>query len=311
MSGSAQAGAATSRIAEPGLTVAAVARRLGVSPSTLRTWDRRYGLGPTNHAGGTHRRYSALDLARLRYMQALVRSGVTVAEAAALAVVWEGAESPAQMLDPGVSAPSPELASASATALVRGLGAAAAALDSRAMARLLRTSLLDRGAVWTWDEVLCPVLVSVGRSWERTGRGVEVEHLLSQVAGAELTSAVERSEPRSVRPALLACAPEETHALPLFALAAALAERGVEPQVLGPRTPVDALASAVRRVGPSAVFVWAYLPVDRPDLLLALPAVRPSPVVIAGGPGWPTDLPPGIGRATDISSAVTTMLRAA
>ena len=29
---------------QPRLTVAAVARRLGVAPATLRTWDRRYGL---------------------------------------------------------------------------------------------------------------------------------------------------------------------------------------------------------------------------------------------------------------------------
>src|SRR4051794_24186693 len=32
---------------EPTLPVASVARRLGVAPSTLRTWDRRYGLGPS------------------------------------------------------------------------------------------------------------------------------------------------------------------------------------------------------------------------------------------------------------------------
>ncbi|MGI9196332.1 MAG: MerR family transcriptional regulator, partial [Candidatus Nanopelagicales bacterium] len=44
-------------LAEPlGLTVAAVARRLGVAPATLRTWDRRYGVGPTEHAAGSHRR---------------------------------------------------------------------------------------------------------------------------------------------------------------------------------------------------------------------------------------------------------------
>ena len=47
------------------LTVAAVARRLGVAPATLRTWDRRYGLGPGTHLAGSHRRYSAEDLARL------------------------------------------------------------------------------------------------------------------------------------------------------------------------------------------------------------------------------------------------------
>ena len=38
------------------LPVAAVARRLGVAPATLRTWDRRYGLGPSVHAPGAHRR---------------------------------------------------------------------------------------------------------------------------------------------------------------------------------------------------------------------------------------------------------------
>jgi len=46
------------------LTVSAVAHRLGVAPATLRTWARRYGLGPSEHSAGEHRRYSAADLAR-------------------------------------------------------------------------------------------------------------------------------------------------------------------------------------------------------------------------------------------------------
>ena len=37
----------------PALTVAAVARRLGVAPATLRTWDRRYRLGPSAHLAGS------------------------------------------------------------------------------------------------------------------------------------------------------------------------------------------------------------------------------------------------------------------
>ncbi len=35
-----------------GLGVASVARRLGIAPGTLRTWDRRYGVGPTSHVSG-------------------------------------------------------------------------------------------------------------------------------------------------------------------------------------------------------------------------------------------------------------------
>src|SRR5512142_3007033 len=71
---------------EPRLTVAAVARRLGVAPATLRTWDRRYGLGPTEHEQGTRRRYSAEDLRRLELMRRLTLEGVAPAEAARLAV---------------------------------------------------------------------------------------------------------------------------------------------------------------------------------------------------------------------------------
>jgi DNA-binding transcriptional MerR regulator/methanogenic corrinoid protein MtbC1 len=67
------------------LTVAAVARRLGVAPSTLRTWDRRYGLGPSAHTAGSHRRYSAADLARLVVMRRLTGEGVPPAEAAQIA----------------------------------------------------------------------------------------------------------------------------------------------------------------------------------------------------------------------------------
>src|SRR5690606_18756745 len=70
----------------PSLTVAAVARRLGVAPATLRTWDRRYGLGPSEHLAGSHRRYSAQDVARLLVMRRLTLEGVAPSEAARAAL---------------------------------------------------------------------------------------------------------------------------------------------------------------------------------------------------------------------------------
>ncbi|WP_051196762.1 MerR family transcriptional regulator [Jonesia quinghaiensis] len=66
----------------PALSVAAVAQRLGVAPSTLRTWDRRYGLGPSAHALGSHRRYTAQDVARLMVMRTWVLRGASGSEAA-------------------------------------------------------------------------------------------------------------------------------------------------------------------------------------------------------------------------------------
>ncbi|QGV82376.1 MerR family transcriptional regulator [Streptomyces ficellus] len=64
------------------MTTGAVARLLGVSPVTLRSWDRRYGLGPADRRAGGHRRWRPADLAVLREMCRLTASGVPPAEAA-------------------------------------------------------------------------------------------------------------------------------------------------------------------------------------------------------------------------------------
>src|SRR6185437_10555364 len=60
----------------------AVARRLGVAVTTLRTWHQRYGLGPSLHEPGQHRRYTEQDIERLERMQRLIAAGVAPGEAA-------------------------------------------------------------------------------------------------------------------------------------------------------------------------------------------------------------------------------------
>ncbi|GAA2287228.1 hypothetical protein GCM10010234_28810 [Streptomyces hawaiiensis] len=53
-----------------------------MAPTTVRTWDRRYGLGPDAHTGGRHRRWTPADVARLERMCALTATGIPPAEAA-------------------------------------------------------------------------------------------------------------------------------------------------------------------------------------------------------------------------------------
>lgn len=307
-----------------GLTVAAVARQLGVAPATLRTWDRRYGLGPTEHASGAHRRYTAADLARLEHMRRLVIAGVPPADAAREANAGSvqaatDSEEPANLLRPdgarwnrarpaleGRAGGGRVVALPGATPAVRGLARAAVSLDGHACSGIVDDNIARHGVIWTWDHLIVPVLIGVGERWENSGSGIEIEHLLSASIGASL-SATARSlqEPVSSRAVLLACAPDELHVLPLMATAAALAEEGVSARMLGDRLPLSALEEAVRRTGPAAVLVWAQLPGSAAAADLArLPNYRPTPTILIGGPGWFGDVPTGISRVSSLQDAV-------
>ncbi len=293
--------------AEP-LTVAAVARRLGVAPATLRTWDRRYGLGPSEHAAGTRRRYSAADVARLDRMRRLTRSGVSAADAARAALQ----DRPVAARRRSRAGGGRVLALPGAVEAARGLAAASMALDAAAVSAILREALAEHGVVPVWDDLVVPVLTSIGDRWQATQRGVDVEHLLSECVIGALGSVTARLPRPAGRPVLLASAPEEMHALPLHALAAALAERGAASRVLGARVPADALADAYRRLGPPALFVWSQSPdTGSTRLLTDLPVLRPRPDLVVGGPGWPSELPPRTVRSLTLVDARDRMLAAA
>ncbi len=47
-----------------------------MAPTTVRSWDRRYGLGPDAQTGGRRRRWTAGDVARLERMCALTAAGL-------------------------------------------------------------------------------------------------------------------------------------------------------------------------------------------------------------------------------------------
>jgi len=106
----------------PALSVSAVASRLGVAPSTLRTWDRRYALGPSDHTRGSHRRYTGTDIARLMIMRRLTLEGVAPAEAARIALATAvDEEMPLSLLsDGGTYLPSVPISAHSSGAIPNG-----------------------------------------------------------------------------------------------------------------------------------------------------------------------------------------------
>jgi DNA-binding transcriptional MerR regulator len=266
---------------EESLTVSAVARRLGVAPATLRTWDRRYGIGPSKHNVGTHRRYSATDLMRLAAMSRLILAGVAPKEAAlkALKLNFKNGDAAIEKI-----CREPE----EQGDLVSLLYKSALKLDQLKIETLIRNSISEIGVEATWLEVISPLLITVGDDWVRTGDGIEVEHFLSEILKKILSENFGNiSKPKNARPVLLACVGNEMHSLALTALAAVLAEAKVDCIFLGARTPQAALNQVVLKSAPSAIFLWAQLSENADHTFVTkLPTIRPAPRVLLGGPGW-------------------------
>ncbi|MET9229946.1 MerR family transcriptional regulator [Lentzea sp. NPDC003310] len=257
-------------------TPRAVAGMLGIAPTTLRTWDQRYGLGPSVRTDGGHRRYEDADVEVLRRMVVLTSQGVSAAAAAVLA-----------RQEPVAPPRGPRTPISPADALVaqRSLLTAAKRLDEPLMSDLAAKLLYDHGVISAWEHVFVPALVELGEMVVGSGQGVEIEHLASGSVLHALRGIPRTSSP-GVLAALLSCAPDEQHWLALEALGAALSEEGCMWANLGARVPAEALCDAVDRLRPTVVLVWAH----RPDLALRVPldelGTRSGAVIAVAGSGW-------------------------
>ncbi|MEY4657780.1 MAG: hypothetical protein RL466_593 [Actinomycetota bacterium] len=263
---------------EEKLTVAAVARRIGVAPATLRTWDRRYGLGPSEHVEGEHRKYCPSDLAKLTMMRRLIVAGVSPSDAAEQAREFEGEVKLSKIVK------EIEVREDVVDAIHKGLQA----FDRAFIEATLEREITKHGIESAWSDVIVPTLFLIGEEWEVHQSGIEIEHLFSEILKKILHQrVVELKRPINARPVLLAAVGEELHSLALHALAAALCERNVETYVLGARTPLSALSAMVSRCAPPAIFLWAQLPKNAEEKYWReIPAIRPAPRVVIGGPGW-------------------------
>jgi DNA-binding transcriptional MerR regulator len=294
-----------------------------VAPTTIRSWDRRYGLGPTAHTDGRHRRWTAVDVARLERMCALTASGLPPAEAARLALDEAGPDassftgSPARSPQPaarGRSRAGTGLRLGDVRQECKGLARAALRLDATALDELLRAAVEEHGLIAAWTEVIMPTLQAVGRKWESSGeRYVEVEHFLSwHVSGALRRHSPSVAADRPGATTLLACVPAENHTLPLEVLAAALAERGLPVRMFGGALPVASLVAAVRRTGPAVVGLWAQsrTTASRPlaqhvaAIEWGVRGARRKPLVLTLGPGWAGQTAPGLPHPSGLAEAV-------
>ena len=281
---------ATSAHADRSRTVSSVADELGVSASTLRTWERRYGLGPERREAGSRRRYQSEDVERLRAMVNHMHAGLPAAEAAKRALADVSARPASGPLN---------AAQLRSVALADNLPRLEAALEA---------AVASHGLVHTWsrfveptlkslrstpggDPVGCPPALMLLNAFQRVCRSVHLSRPARSLVGGD-------------RVALIADALHET---PAQVIGVALAWYGCDVRLLssenyGGVRAADRFREYVRAGVPALTVVLGHGPACA-DTVHELNARYGGPTIVVGADA-PDVLAPHVQRVRTISACV-------
>src|SRR5436190_521794 len=211
-----------------GIRTNAAAVMLGVSPNTLRSWERRYGFPQPHRSAGGHRQYSLSQIDALRLTLAETHNA-----SSAVSLARERGEGPSTHAR---------------------LIAAFAGFEEETVNRLLEESLGLRSVERTIEEVLLEALTA---AYEPEGNSAEYEFGWRHASG--WLSAQRRLAPPATRPEGVmifdASAPCDIDAVHAQALEVLLRRAGLRTLTLTPAVEINRLGRALRALDPRAVIL--------------------------------------------------------
>src|SRR4051794_34220638 len=220
-----------------GLNIAALSRRTGVAPDTLRKWEQRYQILRPSRTSGGQRRYDERDVARVEWLCERLREGYRISEAATLLGTADVAPT---------RAPQDHL---------QAILAAVDSGETSSVGLLVDQAFALHGVDTTLDEILHPLLKEIGDRWAAGDLSVAEEHLVSEAVRSRLGHLLADAGGGVHGSVVLACAPGEQHELGLMMLAIALRRDGWKVVYLGADTPFDAAVALAQRVSARLVAI--------------------------------------------------------
>lgn len=276
-----------------GLNIAALARRTGVAPDTLRKWEQRYGiLEPTRTTGG-QRRYSERDVARVLWLRARLEEGYRIGEAASLLGPIDATQS---------NSPAEQIGAIVAAAIAADQSRVGFLLD-----QVFALNTLDHAL----GEVVAPLVERIGAAWREGAMTIAQEHLVSEAIRARLAQLVADPTGGVRGIAVLTCAPGERHELGLMMAAIALRGDGWQIVYLGADTPLADALDLAHQLEARLLGISLALPERASDLEAAVAEVDANAMpIVLGGPGASAALAKRIGAMyadPDLAKTISAM----
>ena len=226
-----------------------VAEETGVPETTLRAWERRYGIPIPDRTASGYRLYGRKEIDQVLAMRRLCDGGISASDAAR-----QVHAAPVR----------PEEPNDGAAAARHAILDAVTKFDIDALERSLQQTLFFGDPLAILENIVEPVLFEIGTRWHRGELTVGQEHFASQRFGMLLRdlmrlASVDDAAPRVV----LAGFEDDDHELGLLSLATRFGHWGYRPIFLGARTPPNAVRIATKAVSAAIVALSVTLTPER------------------------------------------------
>ena len=260
-------------------SIGEVSRLTGLSPHTIRVWERRYGQPVPKRLPSGHRRYA--------------RSAVELLQAASELTTY--GYRPGKILDQPL-----KKLQALVTEERKTRGADQSEIIERALhaggndlRQQLQTSFREMGIRQSLNELVIPLLARIGQAWAEQTIDIHQEHILSEALEDVLRSTRMQlpvgKETDDGADLLLATLPGERHGLGLQLLALVASLEGSAPLILGVDLPLEEILQVSRQHPDAAVALSVSSAADVTTLTRQLQALRSilprETKLLAGGAG--------------------------
>jgi DNA-binding transcriptional MerR regulator/methylmalonyl-CoA mutase cobalamin-binding subunit len=266
-----------------------VSRRTGLTPHTIRVWERRYGAVIPERTETNRRLYSEGDIERLVLLHRAVLAGHSIGRIAGLP-----SEELERLMDlesgmgatdlsaiPGAPEPAPEETVSKALEAV-------AALDLDRLERTLYQAAASFSRPVLIERFVAPFLEKIGEQWHRGTLRIAQEHFASSVLRGFLSSIIRQTDVPEKAPLLLVATPAgQHHEFGALFVAATAASCGWRSLYLGANLPAEEIAGSANAKQVRALALSILYPSGDPRVAEELEILRKCligdvPIIVGG-----------------------------
>ncbi|MBL7004317.1 MAG: MerR family transcriptional regulator [Gammaproteobacteria bacterium] len=224
--------------------IRAISELTGVPATTLRAWERRYGLLKPSRTEKGHRLYSGEDVELVKEVVRLLKKNHTISDAIRV------------INNPELKTSSSDETEEHWAVYQKRILKSIENFNEQNLGTAYNEALSLYPIDMVTQEVILPVLYTLGDRWKKRDAGIAEEHFFSAFLrnklGARLHHESNRGRGNKI---LVACLPGEFHELGVLLFCIAAIGHGYQILYLGTDLPVEQLSKVAKRTDVSAVLL--------------------------------------------------------